>query len=103
MLVEDPVLAFSGPDLEPQHLCPQCSLRIHYDPKHGSWLHVAEIELSTMSGECLDRRIHDRETLERAVAAWEAERNTLGRSVNWRFTTADARVKPKRICPVVDG
>ncbi len=65
-------------------------LEIHYTPKHGSWLNVAEIELSTLSGQCLDRRIPDRETLEREVAAWEAERNALGGPVNWRFTTEDA-------------
>lgn len=78
-------------------------LEIHYTPKHGSWLNVAEIELSTMSGQCLHRRIPDRETLEREVAAWEAERNTLGGPVNWRFTTEDARVKLKRLYPSLDG
>jgi transposase len=78
-------------------------LEIHYTPKHGSWLNIAEIELSTMSGQCLNRRIPDRETLEREVAAWEAERNALGGPVNWRFTTADARVKPKRLYPSIDG
>jgi hypothetical protein len=78
-------------------------LEIHYTPKHGSWLNVAEIELSTMSGQCLDRRIPDRETLEREVAAWEAERNALGGPVNWRFTTEDARVKLKRLYPSHDG
>jgi len=78
-------------------------LEIHYTPKHGSWLNIAEIELSTMSGQCLDRRIADRETLEREVAAWEAERNALGGPVNWRFTTEDARVKLKRLYPSIDG
>ena len=78
-------------------------LEIHYTPKHGSWLNVAEIELSTMSGQCLHRRIPDRETLEREVAAWEAERNALGGPVNWRFTTEDARVKLKRLYPSIDG
>ena len=78
-------------------------LEIHYTPKHGSWLNIAEIELSTMSGQCLDRRIPDRETLEREVAAWEAERNALGGPVNWRFTTEDARVKLKRLYPSIDG
>ena len=74
-------------------------LQIHYTPKHGSWLNIAEIELSTMCGQCLNRRIPDRETLEREVAAWEAERNALGGPVNWRFTTEDARVKLKRLYP----
>ena len=78
-------------------------LEIHYTPKHGSWLNVAEIELSTMSGQCLNRRTPDRETLEREVAAWEAERNALGGPVNWRFTTEDARVKLKRLYPSIDG
>ena len=77
-------------------------LELHYTPKHGSWLNIAEIELSTMSGQCLNRRIPDRETLEREVAAWEAERNALGGAVNWRFTTEDARVKLKRLYPSVD-
>lgn len=78
-------------------------VEIHYTPKHGSWLNIAEIELSTMSGQCLDRRIPDRETLEREVAAWEQERNALGGPVNWRFTTDDARVKLKRLYPSIDG
>ena len=78
-------------------------LEIHYTPKHGSWLNIAEIELSTMSGQCLNRRIPDRQTLEREVAAWEAERNALGGPVNWRFTTEDARVKLKRLYPSLDG
>jgi transposase len=78
-------------------------LEIHYTPKHGSWLNIAEIELSTMSGQCLNRRIPDRETLEREVAAWEAERNALGGPVNWQFTTEDARVKLKRLYPSIDG
>jgi hypothetical protein len=78
-------------------------LEVHYTPKHGSWLNVAEIELSTMSGQCLHRRIPDRETLGREVAAWEAECNALGGPVNWRFTTEDARVKLKRLYPSLDG
>ncbi len=76
-------------------------LEIHYTPKHGSWLNIAEIELSTLSGQCLSRRISDRETLEKEVAAWEAERNVLGGAVNWRFTTEDARVKLKRLYPSI--
>ena len=78
-------------------------LEVHHTPKHGSWLNIAEIELSTMSGQCLNRRIPDRETLEHEVAAWEAERNALGGPVNWRFTTQDARVKLKRLYPSHDG
>jgi transposase len=78
-------------------------LEIHYTPKHGSWLNVAEIELSTMSGQCLHRRIPDRQTLESEVAAWETERNGLGSKVDWRFTTADARIKLKRLYPSTRG
>jgi transposase len=78
-------------------------LEIHYTPKHGSWLNVAEVELSTMAGQCLDRRIPDREALEREVAAWEAERNALGGTVNWQFTAEDARIKLKRLYPSIDA
>ena len=74
-------------------------LEVHYTPKHGSWLNISEIELSTMSGQCLNRRIPDRETLGREVAAWEAELDALGGAVNWRFTTEDARIKLKRLYP----
>jgi hypothetical protein len=74
-------------------------LEIHYTPEHGSWLNIAEMELSVMRGQCLGGRIPDRETLEREVAAWEAERNALGGAVNWQFTTEDARVKLKRLYP----
>jgi DDE superfamily endonuclease len=68
-------------------------LELHYTPKHGSWLHMAEIELAMLAGQCLDRRLADRATLEREVAAWQAARNRAGRGVNWRFTTEDARIK----------
>jgi hypothetical protein len=78
-------------------------LEIHYTPRRGSWPNIAEIELSTMAGQCLDRRIPDRKMLEHEVAAWEAERNALGGPVNWRFTTEDARVKLKRLYPSIDG
>ena len=78
-------------------------LEIHHTPKHGSWLNIAEIELSTLSGQCLDRRIPDRETLEREVAAWEEERNALGGKVDWRFTTEDARIKLKRLYPSMEA
>ena len=64
---------------------------------------TVRIDLSTMSGQCLNLRIPDRETLEREVAAWEAERNALGGPVNWRFTTEDARVRLKRLYPSLDG
>jgi DDE superfamily endonuclease len=77
-------------------------LEIHYTPKHGSWLNIAELELSVLARQCLDRRIPDRDALEREVAAWEAERNGLGGTVDWRFTTEDARIKLKRLYPSID-
>jgi hypothetical protein len=74
-------------------------LEVHYTPKHGSWLNMAEIELSVLSRQCLDRRIETREELEREVAAWERERNERGVPIRWRFTTADARIKLRRLYP----
>lgn len=74
----------------------------HYTPKHGSWLNMAEIELSVLSRQCLDRRIPDQETLEREVQAWEAERNAQVVKVLWRFTTADARIKLKHLYPLIE-
>jgi hypothetical protein len=71
----------------------------HYTPKHGSWLDMAEIELSVLSRQCLNRRIGTRPELEAAVGAWEAERNERGVEVQWRFTTADARIKLHRLYP----
>jgi hypothetical protein len=71
----------------------------HYTPKHGSWLDRAEIELSVLSRQCLDRRIGTREELEAVVAAWEAERNERAVEVKWRFTTDDARIKLHRLYP----
>ena len=78
-------------------------LEWHYTPKHGSWLDMAEIELSVLSRQCLDRRLADRETLEREVAAWEARRNAACRSIDWRFTTADARIKLKHLYPSINA
>lgn len=74
-------------------------LEIHHTPKHGSWLDMAETELGVLSRQCLDRRIPDRETLTREVAAWEAARNTTESKVIWRFTTQDARIKLKTLYP----
>jgi hypothetical protein len=68
-------------------------LELHYTPKHGSWLSMAEIELSVLSQQCLDRRLADQATLEREVAAREAAGNATGRWVDWRSTTEDARIK----------
>ncbi|AMV40497.1 IS2 transposase TnpB [Planctomyces sp. SH-PL62] len=72
-------------------------LEIHHTPKHGAWLNVAEIELSVLSRQCLDRRIGSMDELEREVAAWEEERNERRVETRWRFTTADARIKLHRI------
>jgi len=74
-------------------------LEFHYTPKHGSWLNMAEIEIGVMSGQCLGRRIPERGTLKREVAAWEGERNQRRATANWRFTTQDARIKLKRLYP----
>ena len=74
-------------------------LEIHYTPKHGSWLNMAETELSVLSRQCLDRRLDSQELMAREVAAWEQERNAAGMRINWRFTTADARIKLKRLYP----
>ena len=71
----------------------------HYTPKHGSWLDMAESELSVLSGQCLDRRIADKQTLAEEVAAWEASRNKIHAKADCQFTTADARVKLKRLYP----
>ncbi len=76
-------------------------LEVHHTPKHGSWLNMAEIELSVLVRQCLDRRIESREELEREVAAWEEERNERGVEVRWQFTTADARIKLRRLYPAL--
>lgn len=74
-------------------------LELHYTPKHGSWLNMAEIEFSVLSRQCLSRRVPDRATLEAEVAAWQARRNAAAGPIDWRFTTADARIKLKRLYP----
>ena len=74
----------------------------HYTPKHGSWLNVAEMELSVLARQCLDRRIPDMDTLRREVAAWQAGRNAAVVRVEWQFTTADARVKLKKLYPTIE-
>lgn len=77
-------------------------LAIHSTPKHGSWRTMAEIALPVLAGQGLDRRLPDRATLTAEVAAWEAGRNAVERRINWRFTTADARIKRKRLYPVIE-
>jgi len=74
-------------------------LDIHYTPKHGSWLNIAEAELRVLAGQCLDRRIEDFSYLASEVAAWEADRNSQTAGVSWQFSTEDARVKLKRLYP----
>lgn len=76
-------------------------LEIHYTPKHGSWLNIAEIELRILAGQCLNRRIPDKETLINEVTTWQNQRNNLRAKVDWRFTTDDARMKLKRLYPTL--
>jgi uncharacterized small protein (DUF1192 family) len=74
-------------------------IEIHYTPKHGSWLNVAEIELRVLTVQCLSRRIADATILRREVQAWEAERNSSGAHVDWQFTANDARIHLKQLYP----
>lgn len=74
-------------------------LEIHYTPKHGSWLNMAEIELSVLSWQCLHRRVADLETLKAEAVAWRERCDTAGGKIDWRFTTEDARIKLKRLYP----
>jgi hypothetical protein len=75
------------------------TLEIHYTPAHGSWLNMAEIELSVLQRQCLDRRLGNRVTMEGEVAAWVAARNAAATTIDWQFTTTDARIKLKRLYP----
>ncbi len=74
-------------------------LEIHHTPKHGSWLNIAEIELSCLTRQCLDRRIGDLETLNTELAAWQHNTNLDQRQVHWHFTTDDARTKLRHLYP----
>jgi hypothetical protein len=74
-------------------------LEIHYTPKHGSWLNIAEIELSAMTSQCLDRRIDSLEKLSGELAAWQLDRNANQKIVRWQFTTEDARIKLHGLYP----
>ena len=78
-------------------------LEIHYTPKHGSWLDMAEIEIGVMARQCLDRRIPDQSVLRREVGAWQQQRNRDTIRVNWRFTTSDARIKLKSLYPAIQN
>ncbi len=75
----------------------------HYTPKHGSWLNMAEIEFSVLARQCLNRRIPNRECLDREVQAWFNYRNETSTTINWRFTTEDARIKLKRLYPLLEA
>jgi hypothetical protein len=78
-------------------------LELHYTPKHGSWLTMPEIELSVLSRQCLARRVLDRATLEREVAAWAERRNAAAGPIDWRFTTDDARIRLTNLYPSGEG
>lgn len=74
-------------------------LEIHHTPKHGSWLNIAEIELSALTAQCLNRRLPNMASMRREVASWQRHRNQRGAPINWRFTTDDARIKLTRLYP----
>ena len=74
-------------------------LEIHYTPNHGSWLNMAETELSVLSRQCLDRRIESKDTMAAEIATWENARNDAGARIDWQFTTTEARIKLKRLYP----
>jgi hypothetical protein len=77
-------------------------LEFHYTPKHSSWLNMAEVEISVLTKQCLDRRLGNQEIVTREVAAWEAERNSIKATIDWRFTIPNARDKLKRLYPIKD-
>lgn len=78
-------------------------LEIHHTPKHGSWLNIAECELSAFTRQCMSRRMPDRETLQREGKAWADRRNQTQKGVNWQFTTKDARIKLRRLYPQIQS
>ena len=87
------------PPEEAERLC--LRLEIHSTPKHASWLNMAEIELSALGRQCLDRRLATLEDVQREVASWQHERNQARVTIDWRFTTDDARIKLKRLSPIL--
>jgi hypothetical protein len=89
------------PPNQAKHLADK--LEIHYTPKHGSWLDMAEIELGILGRQCLDRRIDNAEDLTREVAAWEAERNASKAKVNWQSTMENARIRLRRLYPSIEN
>jgi hypothetical protein len=78
-------------------------LEIHHTPKHGSWLNIAEIKLSVLTRQCLDRRIESMQRLKRECGSWNVRRNGLQKGADWQFTTADARIKLKRLYPQIQS
>ena len=84
-----------------QARCIAEKIEFHYTPKHGSWLNMAEIELSVLSRGCISRRIPDQETLKREIQVWQTQRNEQRTSMSWRFTTDDARIKLKKLYPTI--
>src|SRR5215475_3877589 len=76
-------------------------LEMHYTPKYGSWLDMAEIEFSVLNGQCLNRRLADKATVQKEVAAWQRQRNRACGTVDWQFSTKDARIKLKRLYPSI--
>jgi hypothetical protein len=72
---------------------------MHHTPKHGSWLDIAEIEINIMTTQCLNRRIDNIETLRSELTVWEADRNMTPKTIDWQFSTDDARIKSKRLYP----
>jgi transposase len=76
-------------------------LEIHYTPKHGSWLNMAEIELSVLSRQCMRNYFESTEELATAIACWEASRNQSETGINWQFTTVDARIKLRKLYPAI--
>ncbi len=78
-------------------------LEIHHTPKHGSWLNMAELELSVLARQCLPQRLPDEEAMRQAVTAWADRRNAAIRTIDWQFTTADARIKLRRLYPEFDA
>ena len=73
----------------------------HYTPEHGSWLNIAEIELSVLARQCLSERMNDKENLQKQVAAWQERRNASTVTIDWRFTTDDARIRLKKLHPTI--
>ena len=78
-------------------------LEIHHTPKHGSWLNMAELELSVLQRQCLRQRLPDQEAMEREVSAWASRRNAQTRRIDWQLTTSDARTRLRRLSPAVEA